>query len=190
MIRLVERLRRCIADQYDVPLSSLMPDSAFVSRISAAPAIEKSVQEARDDYGQMHSDECSIQCHYSAVLYLSTQGSEFSGGDFVFCDGTSAGGLRETRLSPKNGQGIYFSSGWENLHYVDAVQSGTRFAVPVFFTTAANPITADGGPVFANAAAAANALCSHVVAAKSLEDAGPLGYLWHSLFAREDTAHR
>ena len=28
-----------------------------------------------------------------------------------------------------------FSSGWENLHYVDGVRSGVRFALPCFFRT-------------------------------------------------------
>ena len=27
------------------------------------------------------------------------------------------------------------SGGWENPHYVDAVQAGTRFAIPAFFHT-------------------------------------------------------
>ena len=32
---------------------------------------------------------------------------------------------------------MMFTSGWENVHYVDKVRSGTRFAMPVFFTTEA-----------------------------------------------------
>ena len=39
------------------------------------------------------------------------------------------------RFHPTRGAAVIFSSGWENMHQVDKLTSGTRFAVPCFFTT-------------------------------------------------------
>ena len=68
----------------------------------------------------MHADESSDEhFHYSAVLQLSTQGEGFEGGDFVFVDPSAKDATTEHRLSPLRGRAIMFSSGWENVHYVD-----------------------------------------------------------------------
>ena len=83
----------------------------------------------------------------SAVLYLASQGNAFDGGDFVFLDtekGTPADApaqdappsVTTTPYAPQAGRALVFSSGWENVHYVDRVTAGTRFAMPVFFGTA------------------------------------------------------
>lgn len=138
MARIVERTRRAIAREYGLPLRSLVPDATFVSRISAAPSgANQASAAAEDGYAALHSDESSIGVHYSAVLYLSTQGRDFDGGDFVWRYGGSAVGSAhsacETRVPPRSGHGIFFSSGWENTHYVDTVVAGTRFAVSMFY---------------------------------------------------------
>ena len=49
----------------------------------------------------------------------------------------SASGRRLTRLAPVRGRALLFSSGWENVHYVESVTHGARFALPVFFRTLA-----------------------------------------------------
>ena len=46
-----------------------------------------------------------------------------------------ASGRLLTRLTPVQGRVLLFSSGWENVHYVDRVTKGVRFALPVFFCT-------------------------------------------------------
>eukprot|EP00966_Prymnesium_polylepis_P249065 5758602-Prymnesium_polylepis.1 len=149
LLRLVERMRRVIAREFALPLEALSPDSAFVSRIPC--------DAERESYGRLHADESSNDSfHYSAVAYLSTQGESFDGGDFVFsdpagereaCSSSSPapadplqacaveGSRRLTRLAPSQGRAVCFSSGWENLHYVDQVSKGTRVSVPMFFTT-------------------------------------------------------
>ena len=33
----------------------------------------------------------------------------------------------------ERGRALIFSSGWENVHFVDSVTSGVRFVLPVFF---------------------------------------------------------
>jgi len=96
----------------------------------------------------VHADESSFShYHYSAVLYLASQGDAFEGGDFVFLDAddrSPADALGVTsRYAPRAGRALVFSSGWENVHYVDVVTAGTRFAMPVFFGTAAAHPTAN-----------------------------------------------
>ena len=43
------------------------------------------------------------------------------------------------RFHPSKGAGVIFSSGWENMHEVEKLTSGTRYAVPSFFTTSPVP---------------------------------------------------
>merc|ERR1712071_134720 len=40
---------------------------------------------------------------------------------------------------PTRGSAVIFSSGWENMHEVETITSGVRFAVPCFFTTCPVP---------------------------------------------------
>lgn len=198
MIRLVERLRRAIAHEYKIPLSCIAPDAAFVSRIAAC-----------DGRRSIHADESSNPAyHYSAVLYLTSQGEHFTGGDFVFVDETetqhdaeesfpwartlwpfgtrpSASSLESrslTRIGPRQGEASFFSSGWENVHFVDAVSSGQRFAMPAFFTTSESekvrPQHQMGPDV---AAAAIKELCLHVDCNDGELDS--LKDQWHMLFA-------
>ena len=41
----------------------------------------------------------------------------------------------EQRFASVQGRALIFSSGWENIHYVGAVTSGVRIALPAFFGT-------------------------------------------------------
>ena len=101
------------------------------------------------------------------MIYLNTQGEDFEGGDFVFNDAAADKGaaaaakaddeeeplisLQEemdrarrarrdfTPFHPSRGAAVIFSSGWENMHEVEKLTEGTRYAVPCFFTTAPVP---------------------------------------------------
>lgn len=44
-----------------------------------------------------------------------------------------------TPYNPTRGAAVIFSSGWENMHEVEKITSGTRYAVPCFFTTCPVP---------------------------------------------------
>ena len=92
----------------------------------------------------LHADEASFgHYHYSAVLYLSTQREDFEGGRFVFSDGHDApvpgaemvDGRVLSPFEPAIGSAVAFSSGWENMHFVEPTTGGCRFALPAFFTT-------------------------------------------------------
>jgi hypothetical protein len=183
-LRLVERMRRATAHEYGLCLSSITPKQTFVSRIA----------ETGDGTRQsLHVDECSISSyHYSCVLYLSTQDEDFTGGSFVFSDleqtypeqstATAAGGQRQrlmNRLSPQSGSAILFSSGWENIHFVEPLESGCRFAVPAFFSTSPSAATTESAP--ADDHAAAETLWRTGLMPESEEDFRELLRDWHYL---------
>ena len=66
---------------------------------------------------------------YSAVLYLSTCGADFDGGEFVFADAQS-----EEVVEPRAGRAVLFASGTENFHVVRPVARGERIAMGMWFT--------------------------------------------------------
>jgi hypothetical protein len=192
-VRLVERVRRTIAHEYGLPLGTILPLQAY-SRKYVAGTTQKGGGGGEGDFVTLHTDEAThAGYHYSCVLYLSTQGEDFEGGNFVFNDpeektqedeeeanvdeyvddvddallemlkngelpddGILIGGdddhngipLEEeirragrklTPFSPKRGAAVIFSSGWENMHEVEKITSGVRYAVPCFFTTCPVP---------------------------------------------------
>ena len=160
-VRLVERMRRAIAHEYGLALSTVLPLQTFVSCFIGA----------QDKQGGLHSDESTHkEFHYSCVLYLSTQHLDFEGGTFEFSDPPDApsGARVKSQLSPRAGHAVIFSSGWENMHEVEPLESGTRFAVPSFFTTCAPEI-----PELAAAPSDAEGIAEE---------------LWRTLLAPEETA--
>jgi len=195
-VRLIERVRRTMAHEYGLPLKSLLPLQAY-SRKYVAGTTQQGGGGGEGDFVTLHTDEATHSgYHYSCVIYLSSQGIDFEGGDFIFNDPLElsdeekaiaaddeddydeeddalyeafmAGGLPEgedkeiipvvetvdedamaeeirssgrdlTPFSPTRGSAVIFSSGWENMHEVERITSGTRYAVPAFFTTCPVP---------------------------------------------------
>lgn len=197
-VRLVERVRRTMAHEYGLPLSTLLPLQAY-SRKYVAGTTQKGGGGGEGDFVTLHTDEAThAGYHYSSVLYLSTQGEDFEGGNFVFNDpedkkseeeeqkevnlkeysdevddallealktgelpddpndllflgsedednsmsleeGIRRAGRKLIPFHPKTGSAVIFSSGWENMHEVEQITSGVRYAVPCFFTTCPVP---------------------------------------------------
>lgn len=172
-VRLVERMRRCISHEYGLPLACVAPLQTFVSCF-----IGKG-----DKQGGLHSDESTFaEFHYSCVLYLSTQHEDFEGGSFFWSDPPpDGGGARlETTLSPTKGSAVVFSSGWENMHEVEPLDSGTRFAVPSFFTT--RPLEEVGESLGDDEAVAAE-LWRTLLMPEDLNDFREFMRQWHELLA-------
>jgi len=174
-VRLVERMRRVIAHEYGLPLSTVTPLQTFVSRFEGQGAKQ----------GGLHSDESTFkEFHYSCVLYLSTQGDDFEGGTFSWSDPSTVGGepRLSTPLAPSKGAAVIFSSGWENMHEVEPLASGKRFAVPSFFTT-----LPEGPPpeatVANDARLIADELWRSLLNPQSAEDTRQFILKWHSLMA-------
>ena len=81
-------------------------------------------------YWAAHVDQHNASCYdVSAVLYLSSQGVDFTGGSFSFHDPDG-----DRTLAPSCGDLITFSSTAENPHSVARVKSGARFALLAWFT--------------------------------------------------------
>mmetsp|Transcript_4395 Transcript_4395/g.5607 ORF Transcript_4395/g.5607 Transcript_4395/m.5607 type:complete len:514 (+) Transcript_4395:62-1603(+) len=199
-VRLVERVRRTIAHEYGLPLSTILPLQAY-SRKYVAGTTQKGGGGGEGDFVTLHTDEATHSgYHYSCVIYLSTQGKDFEGGNFVFNDPadeseeTASTNVQEdeeenlddvkalfealqrgeelpdtdmivpgvddldpsvsleelednirkagrslTPFRPTRGAAVIFSSGWENMHEVEKITSGVRYAVPAFFTTCPVP---------------------------------------------------
>ena len=195
-VRLIERVRRTISHEYGLPLSTILPLQAY-SRKYVAGTTQKGGGGGEGDFVTLHTDEATHDgYHYSCVLYLSTQGRDFEGGNFVFNDPAKVdenaasaktqeeeedidvddsllealrlGELPDTPLliaaeeeeeedlssleeeirragreltpfHPTQGAAVIFSSGWENMHEVEKITSGVRYAVPCFFTTCPVP---------------------------------------------------
>lgn len=155
-VRLIERVRRTIAHEYGLPLSAILPLQAY-SRKYVAGTTQQGGGGGEGDFVTLHTDEATHDgYHYSCVIYLSTAGVDFEGGAFVFNDpAIDAAAAKKTEKAGKNmgieeqirrsgrtlvpynptkGAAVIFSSGWENMHEVEKITSGVRYAVPCFFT--------------------------------------------------------
>ena len=133
---------------------------------------------------------------------MASQHDEFEGGTLFFSDaapeygqaqsaeqagrgaGTAPGAVPGAEpgaervlspLSPSRGMAIIFSSGWENMHVVEPLASGTRIAVPAFFTTQ-HPEGLDLTPDV-------DALWGRFLAPESAEDVRQFMFSWHELCA-------
>lgn len=101
---------------------------SFFSRIEATT---KKTQQINDEYWHEHVDKKQYGSFaYTALVYLSDYQSDFTGGSFNFRD--ADGGV--TQAHPKKGRLMVFTSGEENVHWVEKVQSGVRQAVTIAFT--------------------------------------------------------
>jgi hypothetical protein len=159
--RLIERVRRTIAIEYGLDLSTILPLQAY-SRKYVAGTTQQGGGGGEGDFVTLHTDEATHDgYHYSCVLYLSTSGVDFEGGAFVFNDpAKDAAEAKQTEMesrhlsieeqmrrsgrkldpiNPSRGNAVIFSSGWENMHEVEKITSGVRYAVPCFFTTCPVP---------------------------------------------------
>lgn len=80
--------------------------------------------------GRLHVDQANVGYYdYSAVLYLSSAGADFGGGGFTF-----VGPAADEVVQPRLGRCVLFSSGTEHPHRVEAVASGARHAIGLWFT--------------------------------------------------------
>lgn len=159
--RLIERVRRTMTHEYGLDLKTILPLQAY-SRKYVAGTTQQGGGGGEGDHVTLHTDEATHDgYHYSCVLYLSSHGEDFEGGAFVFNDPAKneeeaaqtakesqhleleeqirRSGRKLSPVYPKKGNAVIFSSGWENMHEVETITSGTRYAVPAFFTTCPVP---------------------------------------------------
>ncbi|XP_058476302.1 urotensin-2 receptor 2 [Solea solea] len=120
------RIQAVIAETFDLdPNLIYLTKPTFFSRINGTIA-----KTQHDEYWHPHIDKVTYgSFDYTSLLYLSDYGSDFGGGRFIFMDPTG-----NRTVEPRTGRVSFFSSGSENLHRVEKVTWGTRYAITVSFT--------------------------------------------------------
>eukprot|EP00878_Enallax_costatus_P047130 GHUV01057534.1.p1 GENE.GHUV01057534.1~~GHUV01057534.1.p1 ORF type:complete len:186 (+),score=50.88 GHUV01057534.1:180-737(+) len=81
--------------------------------------------------GWHHDDnrEYLSQRHFSAVLYLNTQGQDFTGGTFSFQSGPPP-----LHILPAAGTLLVYTADDRNVHRVEEVTAGERLTLTMWFT--------------------------------------------------------
>uniref|UniRef100_A0A803JQG0 Fe2OG dioxygenase domain-containing protein n=2 Tax=Xenopus tropicalis TaxID=8364 RepID=A0A803JQG0_XENTR len=132
------KIQHEIARTFNISVSSLhLTKPTFFSRMNSLEA-----KTAHDEYWHPHIDKVTYgSFDYTSLLYLSDYSQDFGGGRFVFIDE----GANRT-VEPRTGRLSFFTSGSENLHRVEKVSWGTRYAITISFTC--NPEHAIGDPTW------------------------------------------
>ncbi|KAM7145682.1 2-oxoglutarate and iron-dependent oxygenase domain-containing protein 3 isoform 3-T4 [Macrochelys suwanniensis] len=120
------RIQQTIAQAFGISSSSMyLTKPTFFSRINSTEA-----KTTHDEYWHPHIDKVTYgSFDYTSLLYLSDYTEDFGGGRFVFMDV----GANKT-VEPRAGRVSFFTSGSENLHRVEKVRWGTRYAITISFT--------------------------------------------------------
>ncbi|CAK1542146.1 unnamed protein product [Leptosia nina] len=121
-----EKVRHTIANNFGVDVDKIyLTKPTFISEITSKNAVTK-----HDEYWHSHVDkETYSSFHYTSLLYLNDYNVDFEGGRFVFLDDKY-----NTTIEPRKGRLSIFTSGHENLHFVERVTSGVRYAMTIAFT--------------------------------------------------------
>ncbi|XP_014442194.1 2-oxoglutarate and iron-dependent oxygenase domain-containing protein 3 [Tupaia chinensis] len=121
-----QKVQLTVANAFGISPSSLhLTKPTFFSRINSTEA-----QTAHDEYWHAHVDKVTYgSFDYTSLLYLSDYLQDFGGGRFVFVEA----GANKT-VEPRAGRLSFFTSGSENLHRVEEVRWGTRYAMTIAFT--------------------------------------------------------
>lgn len=124
-----KRIAHTIAANFEIDADDIyLAQPTFYSRLTAAPARNK-----HDEYWNVHIDKQAYPAfHYTSLIYLSDHKRQFTGGRFVFIDGSH--NKTYATVEPKRGRVLTFTSGRENLHRVERVRSGERTALTISFT--------------------------------------------------------
>ncbi|KAM6377263.1 2-oxoglutarate and iron-dependent oxygenase domain-containing protein 3, partial [Pluvialis apricaria] len=132
-----QRIQQRIAQAFGISAASMyLTKPTFFSRINNTEA-----KTTHDEYWHPHVDKVTYgSFDYTSLLYLSDYTEDFGGGRFVFMDVGS-----NKTIEPRAGRVSFFTSGSENLHRVEKVHWGTRYAITISFTC--NPDHGIGDPV-------------------------------------------
>ncbi|XP_032097062.1 2-oxoglutarate and iron-dependent oxygenase domain-containing protein 3 [Sapajus apella] len=120
------KVQLTIAEAFGISAASLhLTKPTFFSRINSTEA-----RTAHDEYWHAHVDKVTYgSFDYTSLLYLSDYLEDFGGGRFVFMEE----GANKT-VEPRAGRVSFFTSGSENLHRVEKVRWGTRYAITIAFS--------------------------------------------------------
>lgn len=120
-----------IAEKFEINTNKLyLTHPTFFSRINNVTA-----KTVHDEYWHQHVDKETYESfHYTSLVYLTDFGIDFNGGRFIFVNGIEGKNQSKSSVEPKKGRVIVFTSGSENLHFVEKVTNGERFAITISFT--------------------------------------------------------
>lgn len=120
------KVHEAISKEFKVEKRMLyLTKPTFFSRIKA-----KAAKTVHDEYWHKHVDKKTYgSFYYTSLVYLTDFGKNFTGGRFIFVDKSS-----NHTVEPRTGRLSFFTSGSENLHFVEKVTKGTRFAITISFT--------------------------------------------------------
>ena len=122
---LIFKTRLLLMEKYGEP--ELYESGSVITRLR--PAAQGGARGGLP-YACRHVDKANIASYdYSALLYLSDFGTDFRGGEFVFCDQDA-----NRIVEPRMGRLVAFASGPENLHQVRTVTAGGRYVLAMWFT--------------------------------------------------------
>ncbi|CAI5712014.1 unnamed protein product [Peronospora effusa] len=125
--RVVDKIRRAVMKEFglkELYFSAPTFITRFVGNDSWTPV------EIHDEYWHPHVDKENTRHYdYSSLLYLSDFDEDFTGGLFSFLDEST-----ETVVEPARGRLVMFTAGAENLHVVNKVETGTRYALSIWFS--------------------------------------------------------
>jgi len=126
-----DKIRNAIAENFGLgPNSIYLTSPTFFSEMTPNPA-----KTVHDEYWHPHVDKETYETfHFTSLLYLSNYGRDFQGGRFVFVDNDQT----NRTVEPRQGRVSMFTSGAENLHYVEKVTKGVRYALTIAFTCNSN----------------------------------------------------
>ena len=153
--RVVERIRATIAREFGLETLHFTAPTFITRQVGNA---SWRAAEIHDEYWHPHVDkENTAHYDYSALLYLADHGDDFTGGEFRWIDDADpshdyrsaapppsdgsaewedgvAPSAATTTVLPQKGRLVFFSAGRENLHQVRRVNTGTRFALSLWFS--------------------------------------------------------
>ncbi|XP_011870556.1 PREDICTED: 2-oxoglutarate and iron-dependent oxygenase domain-containing protein 3-like [Vollenhovia emeryi] len=121
------KIQHAVAHNFGIDVNKIyLTKPSFFSRMTNKPA-----KTIHDEYWHPHIDKETYESfHYTSLLYLNDYSKDFEGGRFIFIDKNDV----NTTVEPRKGRVSIFTSGSENLHLVEKVRSGTRYALTVSFT--------------------------------------------------------
>ncbi|XP_046389363.1 2-oxoglutarate and iron-dependent oxygenase domain-containing protein 3-like [Ischnura elegans] len=143
---LKNRMREAIRIHYslghDAGASPYLTHPLFFSRLTS-----EEPNTVHDHYWVPHVDKETYESfHYTGLVYLNDYNKHFTGGRFIYRD-TYKSPLNRT-VEPKTGRVSIFTSGSENLHQVERVKSGVRYALTLSFTCNPDAAIEDISPAF------------------------------------------
>ncbi|XP_043251798.1 2-oxoglutarate and iron-dependent oxygenase domain-containing protein 3-like [Colletes gigas] len=130
------KIQHAVSHNFGVSSNKIyLTKPTFFSRMTNVSA-----KTIHDVYWHRHVDKVTYKSfHYTSLLYLNDFGRDFEGGRFIFIDKDNV----NTTVEPRKGRVSMFTSGSENLHAVERVQSGIRYALTVSFTCDPNAAISD-----------------------------------------------